>query len=1076
MIEFSVRRPVAVTMICIGLIVLGIIAMKRIPMQLLPNIFNPEFTILTEFRGATPEEIETQITAPIERAVSTVPGLYHTNSVSEPERSEIHLSFKSNIEFLETVSVLRERLDGTGLPDGASRPKILRFQSNNSPVIRLAVKPADASLSFLELSRILQDTLVRKLESVDGVALANLMGAPEREINIVLDPIATMTYGLNLTAIPDLIQAKNRSFPAGDILFDGRRTSVKLGQSIDSLDQLKGIILKKDGERFIHLGDLASIETVVNKPRIRTHLNNEGSLVIELRKEADANSVEVAKASVQVIDKFLDENRAKIKGEVLLNQGEQIQTAIDNVRDTVIHGGMLAALVIFILLQSAWPTFVVSVSMPLSLLITLILMYFTGVTFNLMSLAGLALGVGMLVDNSTVVLDSIHKNQLTNPDRHAAAVWGAKGVAGAITASTLATMAVFGPLAFVEGMIGQMFRDVAATVCFSMLASLFVALIVIPMLSSIELAPSWSVGTKERRSILARLLEGYVPRFYQQAWYHSVHTFYQKIFQLLRLLLVVAGELLSQAGLKVLQVTARVGGGFFNKRIQPLLQTVAGWLYGLEDYLRRVIPAVIVDSRKTIRWAVVLTLLGVAVLMLKGGELFPDEATDRLVYELEFPPGQILDVTEEKVFKIEADVAKVFGIKNISSVIGEKGTHSARLMLTVLPKDSLVLAQQVSEKLNHVAALNFNRTKDAMIGEGKPVQVEVYNENLSELKEQAAKVKAIVSKIDGLVDIETDIKSDVSEVNIGFSKDRLSWYGVDASDFVSPLKAMLMGQNAGLLQIKADSLPVRVVVPSQFFNSLDRVKYWALNGDDEKRVYLNQVSDIKENKILGSIRRVNRKRMASISAGFYKSNLETISKNIRSALEKETKGTGINWKIGGQDEERARSQKSLLIAVGLSVFLIYLMLAGQFESLIQPAIILMAVPLCLSGVAVFLILFNLNISALVFVGMIILVGSSVNTSIVMVDFANQLVVEGKSIKEAITEATVRRMRPIIVTTSSNVFGHLPMALAIGQGAAMQQPLAVTLIGGLISSTALTVLIVPIIYGRLTKDSTRANSK
>ncbi len=1072
MIEFAVRRPVSVIMMCISVVVLGVIAIQRIPMQLMPNIVSPEFTIITYFKGSTPEEVETLVTSPIERAISTVSGLNRSTSKSERERSEIRLSFNSSINFLETISVIRERLDSAGLPEGSTRPKLVRFQANAEPVIRLALKKNNESLHQIELARMLKDILIRRIESIDGVALATLLGAPVKSVRVEVNPIAVASYGIPITGIPDSIQQKNKSYPAGDVVFEGKRTSVKLGQNLSSMDELKNLIVKKDNQKVVRLQDIANIGEVIEKPLVRTHLQGEDSLIVEVRKEAEANTVHVATAVKEVIQTFLDEYKTDMLGTLLLDQGRDIQAAVDNVTHSVIHGGLLAALVIFLLLQEIWPTFVISLSMPLSLLLTLILMFFSGITFNLMSLAGLALGVGMLVDNSTVVLQSINLMQLTTNDKREAALWGTRKVAGAITASTLSTMAVFGPLAFVEGMIGQMFRDVAATVCYSMMASLFVAVIVIPMLCSVEVAPQFSIGSRSLFPWSEKLRGLTALNPYSSRDFRGVLDFFKKILVVFSFMWgFISSKLSNFASVWLEQVSEKYLNAYRRWAV-PSLNKISYWFYAAEQGIGTLIPKIIQDSKKTMRWAVWSTVVGVILISWRGTELFPDEAVDRLVYDLEFPTGQSIDVTEHKINEIEKDLLKVSGIEGVSSVIGERGENQTRLLIQTAPSLSLLLAKKLNSVLGEVPGLNFNRQKEAMIGEGKPVQIEFYSEDLGILKEAINTAKHAVNQIDGLVDLESSIKSDISEINITFSKNKLNWYSVDPLSFVSTLKAMLMGQPAGVLQFKGEELPTRITVPEKYFDDVGKVRYFSLPQEDGKRIYLSQVSSIEENEVLGSIQHTNRKRMATVSANLFKADLGTVSKKIQHTLG-ETFGDGkVGWKMGGQDEERKKSAKSLMFAVLLSVFLIYFMLAAQFESFVQPLVILCAVPLCVSGVAVFLILFNLNVSALVFVGFIILVGTSVNTSIVMVEFANQLRVEGKSLKEAITEATKKRMRPIIVVSASNILGLMPMAFSFGEaGSSMQQPLAVTLIGGHLSSTILTMIIVPIIYCKISGKET-----
>ncbi len=1076
MIEFSVRRPVAVFMICIGIIVLGMIAAQRIPMQLLPDIQSPEVSVITEFRGATPEEIETLVTTPIERAISTIAGLVRVTSTSERERSEVRLVFSAKLDFLEMVSILRDKLEAAGLPEGAGKSKIVRVQAGSEPVIRVSIKKKNESLSQLELARILQDTLIRKLESVDGVALANLLGAPTKQLEIVVDPNAALSYGVQISSIPDLIQSQNKSYSAGEIKFEGQSTSIKLGQSIKTIEELKSLVVKRERNKTLRLIDIAQINEVIQKPNIRTHLQSDESLVIEVRKDADANTVKVADGIKEALEIFNEENQADLETQILYDQGKEIKASIDDVSHSVRDGGILAAIVIFIMLQEAWPSFAITISIPLSLMITLILMYFTNITFNLMSLAGLAIGVGMLVDNSTVVLQNINAQSLLTKDKRQAALWGAQKVSGAIIASTLATVAVFGPLAFVEGSIGKIFRDVAATICYSMIASLIVAIGLIPMLSSLSISPQFNLNldAKKVKSLWMNFRGVIGEPLYTKGLKNYLADFLKKQILVFKIFGTVLADLFGKELSKYVKIIKKSAGFFYFKWVQPMLAVFAKAFLNSENFLGIFIPKIIKDSRTTLQWALWLSVAGIAFLSFRGAELFPDESNSRLIYDIEFLPGQIIDVTEAQTKKLEADLLKIKGVSGISSTIGTNGSHRAKIRITTAGVDSLELSKKINSYFLKVPDLSFNRQKEALIGEGKPIQIEIYNEDLEALKKQTSRAKQLALQLEGLIDVESNLKPDVSEINVVFAKDRLNWFNLDSQSFISSIKPMLTGLSSGTLNFKGEDLPTHVSISSDYFNSVEKIKYFNLPQEDEKRVYLSQVSDIEENKIQGAIYHNNRKRMSIISANLFKEDLEGASRKIQALFKKEVKDKDFQFKMGGQDDERKKSTQSLLVAVGLSIFLIYLMLAAQFENLVQPIIVLFAVPMCLSGVAVFLLLFNLNISALVFVGFIILVGSSVNTSIVMVDFANQLRLEGKSLTEAITEATKRRMRPILVTSASNILGLVPMALSFGeQGSSMQRPLAVTLIGGHLSSTILTMIVVPIIYVRMTKGEARA---
>ena len=1062
MIAFAIRRPIAISMLCLGIILLGWISINRIPVQLMPNIEGSDYTIVSVFRGATPTEVEGLVTEPIERAVSTVPGLLSTSSLSLPDRSEIHLKFSSHTQMFETLSFLRDRIDGVGLPEGVAKPKIVRSSANSEPIIRLALKKKNSAVSSIEFSRMIRETLVRKIESIDGVALAQVSGDSSQSLVVEVDPVLAASYKVGFASVADSIDARNKSWPAGDVLFEGNRTPVKLGLSIDDEAQLAGVVVKKEDARSTRLSDIARIQRREEKPLIRTRLNGSESLILDVRKSAEANSVDVAQKARNVIGTYLSENSESVEGRILVDQGTEIEFAINDVSDSVIQGGLLAALVIFLLIQSIWPTFVVSVTIPLSLFLTVVLMYFSGMSFNVMSLCGLALGVGMLVDNSTVVLDAIHGLRATIQDPREAALVGARQVAGAITGSTLSLMAVFGPLAFVEGTIGKIFRDVAMTICFSVGSSLVIALVVIPMLCALEL------GWKPRPlKSLRTVLSGILPAF-SNSGSKSSSLEWKSIFAAFALGLSSIGfvvKLVFASSMRIIgllfKLIGAVGRPVVKAVVSPILHFTAAVMYSAESGLRRQLGRILKNSSPVLRMAIAATVVGFLILGALGAELFPDESYNRLNYVLQFPPGWTIEKTEEKVEGIEKALRGDKAIESIAIQVGEDGPQMASLMIVADPKQIDHVQAAISAVFSRTPDLRATRKKKALIGEGKPVQIEVVGDDLTILSEQAQQVTQVLQGIPGLVDVENSRQPDISELTIQFSKERLSSLNADPSGFLSSLKTLLGGVTAGSLQIHGQDLPVKIMASQGFYDGFNKIRDFSVPVDDDHRLFLSEVSKIQERKVEGSVNHIDRKRVEIVSANLNGIDLQTAISKIQKDLNAKFKDHPVPWRIGGQDQERKESTKSLLLAVGLSILLIYLMLAGQFESLSQPAIILCAVPLSVSGVAVALILWGIHLSALVFVGFIMLVGVTVNASIVMVDFANQLVLEGRSAEEAITEATVRRLKPIIVTTATSILGLVPMAFATG--AAMQKPLAITMIGGHLSSTYLTLLVVPPIY-------------
>lgn len=1048
MIDFAISRPISVFVICLGIFVLGIISYQRIPVQLMPQMDVPEFKITTLWSNSTPEDIETQITTPIERSVSTISGLKNSSAISEVGSSQVILKFKSNIDIPATLAELRDKVDSIGLPEGVRKPKITRFQAASSYISEFLVRPKSSNQSLFEVGMLLKETLVRQLERIDGVALVQILGQPEEELNIIVDPTALQVYGLTLQSIADSIQSQNKVIQVGQIEYLGRKIPVRLGKLLSNKDELMNITVRKEGEKALHLSDVASI-VVVRVTEDHTSWNSSPGLLVQVRKEAEANSVEVGDSVRVSLKDYFEKNSDELEYLSLVDQGAEISAAVDNVKSSVISGAILAALIIYLLLQSGWTSFVITVAIPISLLMSLVMMYFSGVSFNLMSLAGLALGVGMLVDNSTIVLESISQQQLITEDPFEAALFGTKKVFAAILSSTLSTVAVFAPLVFIEGEVGFLFRDVAWTICYSILASLVVAVIVIPCLSTrnshrlarsrqknkthlvnVGNAGAWSQNLKIYATKLTALYLDSVSNVIQ-----SFNVLARRVF------------------LGVLRpISAKAS------RVRDLVFNVVQLIFHrFERWIDEVVPFWVDRITLTTLLIVGSVLLGWLLIATRGSELFPEEKVDKIQFSLLFPPSSIKEHTEKVLHDVEKNIQMV---KNVKNVVIRNGLGS-KYNLTVLSKEGSVdeMIDAVAKELQTVPDLKFDRKKITVFDDQKPIQILVTLDNLQKLKMEADQIQSRVSRLDGLIDIEGSLERWVPQIQLEVENQKLSYLGLDPGGLVAVAKNLLEKVTLPPLQFGEKLVSGLITQKRRLIQSPEDLANISVNGEASRKIYMGHISKTKFTNIPSVLLREDRQRVSVVQANLNQLDLESAIQKIEVAL----KGLK-NWHFGGQRQQQQESQRNLLIALALSILLIYLITASQFESLLQPLVVLIAIPLSVLGVGVFLILFGLNFSALVMVGFIILVGASVNTSIVMVDFANQLMSEGKDAKTAILVSTKKRMRPIVVTTAANILGLVPMALSFGQpGSSMQQPLSVTLIGGLVTSTILTMLAVPAFY-------------
>ncbi len=1043
MISFAVRRPISVFMLVIGLVVLGIISYQRIPMQLMPNIEIPEFTVVTSWKGASATEVELQVTNSLERSFSTLPGLKENSSTSEKEVSYINLKFNSKVSILDTIALIKDRIDSSSLPEGISKPRVVRAGDFNRPLLTLAVQAVNPLINQADFQEELEADFKKGLENLDGIALVTIKGSPEKIFKIEILANAIQSYGFSVSQVVEAIHAQSKVIPVGSIDHQGKTFTIKMGSAITNVSKLEQVVIRKENSKTLRIKDVAKVILMEKEKDFSVRVNGQESLLVQVRKESDANAVHVSEKVNQFIQNFLEKNTDLYKINVVENQGQEIKAAVENVESSVVNGAWMAAFVVFLLIQTLWPTFVVSIAIPMSLTLTLVLMYFYGVSFNLMSLAGLALGVGMLVDNSTVVLESIHAQMLLTKDKAEAALFGTKKVASAIVASTFSTVAVFAPLALIEGSLGLVFRDVALTVSFSILSSLVVALVLIPTLSLYEGRFSNGVQTAE------------FPKFRTTSLQFHVYLWEKIRFVKLVLSWFLIGQLLTYV-FKRMDVLVR-----------PLLLSVQNFFFKLEKFLDLNIPLFIANRKKWLQIGLISTVSGFVFLSNTGAELFPDESGSTLVYELQFPVNQSFKKNLELSVRIESNIRKIVGVKNTFMINGESAPYVTQILVQTDSSLTSISQQKVDNLLRRQPDLKYNKHKKALIGEGKPISIEVYSEDLDLLAKQSIQVERQLRNLSYLTDVENLSKPIVPEMRIDLQADKMSLLTIDSSAFVNLIRGELIGQSG--IDLVSDGRNYKTWIQSKGVKTTDQrsIASIGIESEDFKKIYLSQIANIQIQGTQSQIFHKDRKRVNYVNSDLNNMDLSSAVTSLKDLLE--IKLPDVKYLFGGQQAERDQTTRSMIIAILSSIVLIYLLLASQYENLIQPLIVLVAVPLCVSGVAISLLLFGLNVSVFVFVGCIILVGSSVNTSIVLVDFANQLHAEGVGVIEAITKATKLRMRPIFVTTAANILGLLPMVMAVGQsGGAMQRSLGVTMIGGLLSSTVLTVLIIPAVYYVLTK--------
>lgn len=1055
MIMFSVRRPITILMVCIGLILLGILSSKKIPIQLLPEFLTPEFKIITVYKGATPLEVEEQITIPLERALSTVSGLKSSSSISKSEKSEILLKFSSKINYIETLSLIKDKIDSAYIPEEALRPRITRFQSNTGPLI-LTMVASKGQRTLYQLSKDLNEDLVKNLEKISGVALVNIIGAPEKVLMIKLDPVKLQAYSIDVQQIPALIRSQNKIVAAGSIKYNGKDATIRIGSKINSLNDVKKIIIKSIQGKVLRLEDFATLEIVEEKNDIRSYYQGHESLLLEVKKEADANAVEVASNIRKYIGQYIQKDQ-DIQFELIEDLGDKISNSIQNVVDNVLQGGFFSAIIILFFIQKWGPTFIIITAIPLSITVTLIGMYFLGMSFNMMSLAGLALGVGMLMDNSVVVLQSITIYRKKIDDYALASIVGTQKVMGAIIASTLTSVAVFLPLGFVEGTLGNMFKDISYTVVLSLLSSLVVALTVVPMLSSLK-----SNQNKEIKltNPLLQQLKAYLTKNNKN--YFSSRLGGISLFSKLLIDFITLNLIKKRIWFE----------GLFNKNKSGLIgksfSAINTIIIKIENTLEHKINYIIKNKNNVVKVTSVLMIISLGIFYFKGAELVANDDAAKVKYKVEFLSNQSYEQMESKISIISKSLKNLDDVKNVTFVIGEEDRSRGSLYIDFEDniKNITLTNKLIKNFLSKVPNFNYEEQVENLMSSEKPLQVEVYSEDSITLEKVSNLIFEELKNEPHLIGLNIVPQGKIDLMTLDFNREKLDIYQVNNQDFINGLKNQLNTFSSGAIPFNGIEYPVKVSVDTRNLKNIEQLKSFTIDKNG-KPIYIGQVAKFLKQNTMKEIKHLNRKKVIVIEADLLDIDLKTASLLISKKINFITnKIENFKWKIGGSDEERKNSEKSLIISVILSITVTYLLLASQFENLLQPLIILVSVPLSLIGIAFILLIFGQNISAMVFVGIIILGGISANTSIVMVDSINQHLEEGYGYFEAVLKGTIERIRPILMSAISNVIGLIPMIFSTGQGEAMRKALAFTLIGGLTSSTILTMLIIPIIYSKL----------
>lgn len=1009
--EISVKKPVAVTMIILIFVVIGLYSLSMLSIELMPDMNIPVVIVSTQYSNVAPEEIENIVTKPIEGAVSAVAGLDDIQSISSEGSSLVVAMFNNSVDTDDAADDINEKIEfvKSTLPDNCNDPMILKMDMNSMPVAQFSFEVE--GYDIIQTNKYVEDNIQSKLESINGVASVSITGANERQIEIEIDPEKMFGYDMSMSQIVQAISMQNQNLPGGTISGMGRDMSVRSIGKFKSLYEIERIPLMTQTGQIIYLTDIATVKDTYSDDKTYARLDGSPALSISIQKQSDANTVEVVNAVIKTLDEICTAN-PKCSYNMTMEQASYIEDAIHSVASNAVTGAFLAILVLLLFLGSLRSSLIIGLSMPVSVITTFIVMYFSGMSLNVVSLGGLALGVGMLVDTSVVVLENIFRYRKDlGKDPVEGAIGGSGEVFGAVLASVITTCIVYVPILFIDNIMAIMFKQLAMTIIFSQTASITVTYLLVPMLTS----KMSTVG--KRGKLAAKLL---VP---------------------------------------------------FDMMLDTLYNVY-------EKSLRAVLK-----FRKTF----ILTMVGLFVLSMivlagLGMTLMPSSDEGSFTISVETPAGSPLEDTDEITRNIEAVVSDNENVKTVFAVVGSSGSmvsmgsssNNAVVTVTLVDKKDRSGGKTTDDVMNDVrnslssiagAEISYSASSSTGMSSSNDLTFYFTGDDDVVLEEYVLNAESILASIDGVAETSTSMSSAKSEVDINVDPTRAGLYGLNVSTATNLIYGVLEGSKASEYTEGGKEYDIRVEYPDDYVKNYNALGDLRLRTPQGQWITLNDIAEINIAQGHTSLSRLNQKRVISLSAKLYGSDMGTVTNTFNEKLRSVPAPDGCSIETGGSYKTMIDAMMSLVIAVLLGILLMYMVMSAQFGNLIQPLIIMCSVPLALIGVVAALAIDRSPLSVVGCIGILMLSGMIVNNAIVLIDFINIANESGQydDRTELLVNAGKTRMRPVLMTTLTTILGFLPMVVVKGEGSEMMRPLAVVLLGGLAIGTVLTLLVVPTVY-------------
>ncbi|MFO7446431.1 MAG: efflux RND transporter permease subunit [Ignavibacteriaceae bacterium] len=1008
--KFSIKRRITLLMFYAIILTFSVFAFTQLKVDFFPDIQFPIAGVITSYQGVGPQDIENTLTRPLEEAISSVKNIEKVNSQSYTGGSVVTLEFKYGTDMNQAEVDIRKNIDFVRdvLPDDASDPLVFVFDPSMSPVMFLSI--GSPYLGQSELRNLAEDRIEPMLERISGVASVATMGGLARQINVYMDPTLLAAFNISPQDVSNALRTGRGIQPGGSLKTSEKTYQLTLMSEYTSLEQIKKTIVAVRGGKAIYIDDVADVVDGFKESSTEVRADFGEGIMIVINKQSDANTVQTTEYIKNEIPEIIKRLPQGTNINTIWAQADFITRSVNNLRNSAFIAFVLAFIIIYVFLRNIRGSIIMGLSMPISVIATFAVLYLSNITLNIISMAGLALAIGMLVDNSIVVLENIFRHRELGESRADAADIGASQVGMAITASTLTTIAVFLPVLFVPNITGQLFKDMVLTITFSLVVSLLVALTLVPMMAS-SILELEKTGT-----------DGWLNKFKQ-----------------------------------------KVGSGIdvLTNRYKKIL------LWSLK-------------RRKTVL-AIVFAMFAVSIVLASfaGGEFMPTTDQGFINLLVEAPSGNPIEKNRVLVYQLEdivKDVIKPEELENVSFMFGERegigafgtteSTIEAFIRLKPLKqreRTQFEISDLMRERLNKIPGITYLFQEGGGFTTEKAVEVKIIGFNIEGGLEIAQDIKRKMEEIDGFVDISINIKETTPELQVHLNYDMLNTFKLTTMQVALNISTAMQGTVASTLREEGDEYDIRVQFAKKFRNqkeSLERIQIPLASGE---MITLGEIAEIKEEEAAPTIFRENQNRFVSVGAGLSGLDLSKAVAEVERIINETPVSSEYQVIIGGSAEDQQEAFFYLGLAFFAAVLLVYMIMAAQFESLIDPIIIMITVPLSVIGVFPFLFITGTSISVMALVGLVMLVGIAVNNGIVLVDYINQIKREGTELFEAVEKGSIARMRPVLMTALTTILGMVPLAIELGEGAETWSPLARAVIGGLTATTLLTLLVIPVMY-------------